>query len=60
MEETEQLDKEALAAEEGSMELCLALEERLGWTGEERGPDGEGMNRQLNPCSCFRGWYSVY
>lgn len=60
MEETGQLDKEVLAAEEGSREFCLALEERLGRAGEERDPDGEGVNGQLNPCSRFRGWYSVY
>lgn len=60
MEETGQSDKEVLAAEEGSRELCLALEERLGRAGEERGPNGEGVYGQLNPCSRFPGWYSVY
>lgn len=44
MEETGQSDKEVLAAEEGSREFCLALEERLGRAGEERDPDGEGVN----------------
>lgn len=35
MEETGQSDEEVLAVEEGSRQLCLALEERLGWDGEE-------------------------
>lgn len=45
MEETGQSNKEVLAVEDGSRELCLALEERPGCLGRKDG--GEGMKDQL-------------